>query len=243
MTGPAVPAIPASWTWGSSIRVLSRDNNMSPSLQLAAVTLPEPAVCTLYFQVAITQASTDPLATIRTYTVNLLQGIGRVTVPRQIVFDAQPAVGAPIEYTLPFMTIHALQVNVQQLAQNIVASPIETECYLILAPLTRVAEAPEGAPIDFGMALPGEADSLDHELVAELQEEGPTVAQVMAAEADVADQPDELVEVMSPEQAIVQDIVAHLRDRLGRAPTRPELKAAVQRVQDRMVRRGTRGMR
>lgn len=227
--------IPLSWTWGSSVRVLSIDNTISPSAQLAAVTLPEPAVCSLYFQVTITRASTDPLATIRAYTLNLLQGIGRVTIPRQITFDAQPAVGAPIEYTLPFMPIHALNVNVQQLCQNIVVSPMETECYLVLSPLTRVAAAPDEG-MTFGMDLPGEADELDHELVQELEEDCPTVAEVMT---ESTDEP-EIIERPSEARVIVDQIVARLTERLGRPPTRPEAEAAVRRVQARLDRRGGR---
>jgi hypothetical protein len=231
--------IPHSWTWGSSVRVLSVNNTISPSLQLAAVTLPEPAVCSLYFQVAITQASTDPLATVRAYTLNLLQGIGRVTIPRQITFDAQPAVGAPIEFTLAFMPLHALQVNVQQLCQNIVASPMETECYLVLSPLHRVAASPSDQGMTFGMDLPGEADELDHELVQELEEDCPTVAAVMAAGDDSVAEP-EIIERPSEARVIVDQIIARLTERLGRPPTRPEAEAAVRRVQERLDRRGGR---
>jgi hypothetical protein len=233
--------IPQSWTWGSSVRVLSVDNTISPSLQLGAVTLPEPAVCSLYFQVTITRASTDPLAAVRAYTLNLLQGVGRVTIPRQITFDAQPAVGAPIEFTLAFMPLHALQVNVQQLCQNIVASPMETECYLVLSPLHRVAAAPAEQGMTFGMDLPGEADELDHELVQELEEDCPTVAAVMAAGDDDSVAEPEIIERPSEARVIVDQIIARLTERLGRPPTRPEAEAAVRRMQARLDRRGARG--
>jgi hypothetical protein len=237
MTAPIAP----SWTWGSSTRVLSVDNTISPSQQLASISLPEPAVCTLYFQCSVTKASVDAGAAIRAFTLNLLEGIGRVTIPRQITFDAQPAIDAPIEFTLPFVPLHALQVNVQQICQLIVTDPIETECYLVLSPLTRVPAPVAQGAMKFGMSLPGEADSLDDELLGELETESPTVAEVMAF--DATGTPGEIEEPEVPDESriIVRRIIARLTERLGRPPTREEASAAVKRVQDRMVRRSLRG--
>ena len=256
MTNSPKSIVP-SWTWGSSTRLISLDNNPSPSAQLAAVTLPEPAVCSLYFQISIVTPSTDPFAAIAAFTLNLLQGVGRVVVPRQISFDSQPAVGMPIEFTIPFVPLHALQVNVEQVCHDIVLSPIETETYLVLSPLTRIAADKVKDAMVFGMALPGEADSLDNDLLEELETEGPTVNQVMHAdfaptvdgseepnepdEPEEPEEPEEEPRIVSPEKAIIQDIVRLLTQRLGRPPTRKEAKDAVQRFQSRMIRRSLRG--
>lgn len=240
-----------SWTWGSSTRLVSVDNTMSASQQLAAVTLPEPAVCSLYFQISIVVPSTDSFAAIGAFTINLLQGIGRVTVPRQISFDSQPSVYAPIEFTMPFVPLHALQVNVQQICHDIVSSPIETEIYLVLSPITRIASKEAKDAMTFGMALPGEADSLDDDMVAELEAESPTVASIMANEARARGQQqpeaeglegedEEAPEVLSADQAVVQDIVAALTERLGRRPSRTEAESAVRRFQSRIMRRSLR---
>lgn len=237
--------IPPSWTWGRSLRVESVDNTLTQSAQLAQVTFPEPAVCTLYFQVAIVQPSVDPFAAVGAFTLNLFQGIGRVTVPRQISFDSQPAINAPLEFTIPFLPVHALEVNVQQVCHDIVASPIVTECYLMISPITRIDAKTAKDAMVFGMSLPGEADSLDDELLGELETEAPSVADVMVADATGTP-----VEVLTPEQEapdesqiIVRGILARLTERLGRPPTRAEAQTAVKRVQDRMVRRSLRGDR
>jgi hypothetical protein len=255
---PASKGIVPSWTWGSSTRLLSVDNTMSPSAQLAAVTLPEPAVCSLYFQVQIVTPSSDLFAAISAFTLNLLQGVGRVVVPRQISFDSQPSVGGPIEFTLPFVPLHALQVNVQQICHDIVSSPIETEIYLVLSPLTRIAQNKVKDAMVFGMALPGEADSLDDQQLEELETESPTVNEIMRADfapsvegaGDEGDEGDEGEEerdeeprIVSPEKAIIQDIVRALTSRLGRRPSRREAMDAVARFQSRLIRRSLRGAR
>lgn len=240
---PVPTGIAPSFTWGSSARVISTLANLSQSAQLAQVTLPEPAVCSLYFQTRITR-SNNLAATIKVFTLNLLQGIGRVTVPRQISFASQPAISQPIEFTLPFVPLHALQVNVSQVAVGLstLADELETETYLVLAPLTRVAAATAKDAMRFGMALPGEADSLDDDMRDELEAEAPTVAEIMGREVtgEIEDPEPEPPPPLSPERSIVDQIVNELRIRLGRAPTRAEAQAAVARVQKRIARRGGR---
>jgi hypothetical protein len=245
--------IPGSWTWGSSCRVISYDDLLTASQQLAAVTLPEPAIVSIYFQVSIVRRNDAPApalqSTIRSFTINLAEGIGRVTIPRQISFDAQPADDAPIEFTIPFLPVHALQVNVQQMTQNVGAAPpppadpyfLETECYMVLAPLTRIAAPPE-APQEFGMALPGEADSLDDDLLDELEAEAPSVAEMMVGDR-LGTEPVPEVELVEPEgptpaRLIVDRIVARLTRRLGRKPTRSEAIIAIGRAQRRLDRGG-----
>jgi hypothetical protein len=238
---------------------MSIDNNPTPSAQLAAVTLPEPAVCSLYFQITIVTPSTDNFAAIAAFTLNLLQGVGRVVIPRTITFDSQPSVAGPIEFTIPFVPLHALQVNVEQVCHDIVLSPIETEIYMVLSPITRIAASKVKDAMVFGMDLPGEADSLDDQQLEELETESPTVNQIMHAdfspvvdgsdgseepegeEAEEEEEPER--RVLSAEQAIVQDIVSLLARRLGRPPTRKEARDALQRFQSRMIRRSLRGSR
>ncbi len=238
--------IAPSFTWGSSAKCISTLSNLSASAQLAQVSLPEPAVCTLYFQTTITR-STNSAATIKVFTLNLLQGIGRVTVPRQISFAAQPALSQPIEFTLPWVPLHALQVNVSQVCNglSVATDELETETYLVLAPLTRIA-IPKSEQMKFGMALPGEADSLDDDMRDELEAEAPTVAEIMGremtGEIEPEPEPDPEPPPMSAEGSIVSQIIAELTERLGRVPTRAEAKAAVARVQARLSRRGVRSL-
>jgi hypothetical protein len=233
--------IAPSWTWGSSARVTSVDNTMTPSVQLAAVNLPEPAVCSLYFQVQIVVPSTDVLAAVGAFSLFMLQGVGRVTVPRTITFDSQPAIDSPLEFTLPFVPLHALQVNVQQICHDIATSPLTTEVYLVMSPITRIAAEKGKDPMVFGMSLPGEADSMDHELVAELEAEAPSVAAIMAADAEgrVLEEPEE-PEVVTVEDQQIEAIANHLATRLGREPTDQEILTAYERLQRRRRRRAWR---
>lgn len=241
-----VQSIAPSFTWGSSANLISTKDGVAVGAQLAAVNLPEPTVCTLYFQTRITR-DTTPVGsgTIQVFTLNLFQGVGRVTVPRQISFAAQPAKVQPIEFTLQFVPLHALQVNITQTAAGIpgIGSwELETETYLVLAPLTRIAQ-PKAEQMKFGMALPGEADSIDDDLRDELEAESPTVAEIMRQDIEEPSSRGGQYEP-PPTQAgsLVGEIIAQLTERLGRPPNRAEAEAAVSRVQARLARRGVRGV-
>lgn len=239
---PQNPIAP-SFTWGSSANLISTKDGVAVGAQLAAVNLPEPTVCTLYFQTRITR-DTTPVGsgTIQVFTLNLFQGVGRVTVPRQISFAAQPAKVQPIEFTLQFVPLHALQVNITQTAGGIpgIGSwELETETYLVLAPLTRIAQ-PKAEQMKFGMALPGEADSVDDDLRDELEAESPTVAEIMRQ--DIEGRGGQYESPPTQAGSFVAQIIAELTERLGRPPNRAEAEAAVSRVQARLARRGVRGV-
>jgi hypothetical protein len=242
--------ISPSLTWGSSAKLISTANGVSVGAQLAAVNLPEPTVCTLYFQSRVTRDST-PVGTgqVNVFTLNLYQGVGRVTIPRQISFASQPTMQQPIEFTLPWVPLQALQVDISQTVSGIPAitgGTVETETYLVLAPITRIAQSPKEAQMQFGMAMPGEADSLDDDMRDELEAEAPTVAEIMGREmtGEIEPEPEPEPELppMSAEGSIVSQIIAELTERLGRVPTRAEAKAAVARVQARLSRRGVRSL-
>ncbi len=240
--------IAPSLTWGSSAKLISTANGVAIGAQLAAVNLPEPTVCTLYFQTRITR-DTTPVGTgqVNVFTLNLYQGVGRVTIPRQITFASQPTGNQPIEFTLSFVPLQALQVDISQTVSGIPAitgGEVETETYLVLAPLTRLAQSKKEAQMQFGMAMPGEADSLDDDMRDELEAEAPTVAEIMGREltGEIEDEPEPEPLPMSPEGSIVSQIIAEMTERLGRVPTRAEAKAAVARVQARLSRRGVRSL-
>jgi hypothetical protein len=226
--------IPASWMWGSSTSlVLTSTGPTDPPIasgQLANVTLPEPAVCSIYFQATIVRRS-DPANIVQVFTLNLLEGIGRVTVPRQVSYIAQPAFGSPLEVTLPFVPIHALQVNIEARGTGILApQELEIVTYFILSPITRIAQ--KQSELKFGMAVPGEADSLDHEMHAELEAEAPTVQQILSA----GEEPEQVEIVQTPRQRLIERVIVSLTQRLGRRPTKQQVRAALARVDARAAR-------
>lgn len=250
--------ISPSWTWGSSGTVEIPANTdpgqtLRASAQLAQITLPEPAVCSFYLQATL--RVTDPLDVVRVFTVNLLEGIGRVTVPRQISFQFQPAINAPLEYTLPFIPVHALQVNVEASIDKISEDPTSTvsiDCYFVLSPITRIPQ--KAQKLAFGMAMPGEADDLDDELLEDLESEGPTArAAVMQGrkpyEMSEGDEPDFDGEEQGEEQQrpnvhpVVLRLIDQLTRRHGRQPTLNELRAAVARFKAQRARRAARRRR
>lgn len=257
-------AVSPSWTWGSSARLVF-DTSGTPgtivnaSAQLAQVSLPEPAICSFYLQAKL--IVTDPLDTIESFTVNLLEGVGRVTIPRQITFDGQPSNVSPLEYTLPFVPVHALNVNVEASVNHrseLERPQCDVEIYFVLSPITRIPQ--QAQKLAFGMGLPGEADDLDDELRGELEAEGPTAAEVMAhgrdqedgsspqVDGDDEEQGDEEQGDEEPaEQPRVQRVpgwvlalIDALTERYGRRPTRTELRAAIARRQRRAMRRDQR---
>lgn len=239
---PPAGGIAPSFTWGASAKLLTTQAlvGKSVSIQLAQVSLPEPAVCSLYFETKITRAS--QFASVKVFTLNLVQGVGRVAVPRQISFIGQPSFTSPIEFTIPFVPLHALNVNIEQICDfvGIGNDELETETYLVLSPLTRMADKYQ--KIRFGMAMPGEADSLDDDMREELEAESPTVVEIMSGEAEPPSRGGQYEPPRTQAGSMVAEIIAQLTERLGRPPTRPEAEQAVQRVQARLARRGVRGV-
>lgn len=253
----AKTAVSPSWTWGSSASV-EVTNATAPgpppqsarvvTSQLAQISLPEPAVCSIYFQATVESNFIDDV--VEVLTLNLLEGIGRVTVPRQISFLAQPAPGAPLEFTIPFVPVHALNVDIAARVRlnNPAGSLVRVQTYFVLSPLTRIPQKIQ--ELQFGMALPGEADDLDDELRGELEAEGPTVQQVMAQTYVSGDDSDggHVIDVEGEDADEVQGappwmlrLVDALEERHGRPPTRLELRQAVARIQARQRRRSARG--
>lgn len=247
MTQPST-AISPSWTWGSSATInfdLSGEPGqaVAASAQLAQIALPEPAVCSFYLQ-ATFFASVPRDDYINIFVVNLLEGIGRVTVPRQIAFNHQPANRGPLEFTLPFVPVHALQVNVEAQLNHSSEDPnaqARVECYFVLSPLTRIPQQIQ--KLQFGMAMPGEADDLDDELSGELEAEGPSVVEAMTEGRQQVDasSPEEVDPYAQPDversPAWMLALVDALARKLGREPTRDELGRAVRRIRQRQARR------
>jgi hypothetical protein len=123
---------------------------------------------------------------------------------------------------------------------------------MVLSPLTRIPQKIQ--KLQFGMAMPGEADDLDDELSGELEAEGPSVNQSMREDRQPVDgsspeaerdedagrDEDEDAPQVERSPAWLLTLVDQLTRRLGRQPTRPELAKAVQRVRQRVARRGVR---
>jgi hypothetical protein len=246
MTTPNT-AVNPTWTWGSSGKIslsLNLGGQFQNSTQLAQVSLPEPAVCSIYFQATVLLS--DPsISQIGSLTLNLSQGLGRVTIPRQISFAGQPANNAPIEWTIPFIPLHALQADVTANMIGNGAGTAEIQLYLVLSPLTRIPQKIQ--QLQFGMATPGEADAADDELLENLEEEAPTVTQIMSEEAHervhgAEPEPDDDDGGDEPQAAPawMMDLVDALTRRLHRAPSRQELRAAVTRLRERQAKRAGR---
>lgn len=232
--------IPPTWTWGSSATIsLSPTLGHSVSAQLAQVTLPEPAVCTIYMQ-ATARITNPNVTSIGEFTLNLNQGIGRVTIPRQVTFAGQPSVNSPLEWTMPFVPLHALAVDVECTGDflDLSGGEIDIQIFLLVSPITRI---PMAGKMEFGMALPGEADALDDELRTDLEDESPTTQEVMSQEADHRVHGDAGDDDGGDEPqgapAWMLELVDALGARLGRAPTRSELRRAVARLRERQARR------
>lgn len=254
MQGSNSPSnVSPSWTWGSSARIdfdLSNPGTtVLSSAQLAQVSLPEPAVCSIYIQAAFFTNFVGNV--VRTFTLNLTEGVGRVAVPRQITFQFQPAINAPLEFTLPFVPVHALQVNAEATLDVLSEEPTDTaslEMYFVLSPLTRIPQKIQ--KLQFGMAMPGEADDLDDELSGELEAEGPSVVEAMREGRQQVDgsSPEELDPYAQPEPgpqvegqpAWLLPLIDRMARTLGRDPTVPELARAVRRVRQRLARRASR---
>jgi len=248
---PEGSGISPTWTWGSSATVnvdtTSTFGLVKTSQQLAQVSLPEPAVCSVYIQASL--RVTDPLAdTIGFFTLNLNQGLGRTTIPRQISFAGQPAINAPLEFTLPFLPMHTLNVDAVVTAFKNSVDPtniIAVDVFMVVSPITRIPQQIQ--KLQFGMAVPGEADDLDDELRQDLEAEGPTAAQAVAQGRRRVDGSNDHVRRPEPEpedepqvervHPVLLKLIDQLTARHGRPPSKPELRAAVKRFKARQARR------
>ncbi len=231
-----------TWTWGSSATLsLSRQLGLFHSAQLAQVTLPEPAVCSLYFQ-ASARISDPAHTSVGVLTLNLVQGVGRVAFPRQVSFAGAPSDLSPIEWTMPFVPLHSLQVDVEASADLVFQAEggeIDIQMYFVISPITRIPQKIQ--KVQFGMSTPGEADAMDDELLENLEEEAPSVAEIMGKEAHARvhgeDDDDDGGDEPQGAPAWMLDLVDALSSRLGRAPKRSELRAAVARMRERQARK------
>jgi len=247
--GPTPTAVNPTWTWGSVQRVHIESAIGGPAVavpstssQLMQVTLPEPAVCSIYFQAVL--RSSDPLNQILQFNVNLNEGVGRVTVIRDLTYLSQPALNSPLEVTIPFVPVHALNVDVSAIANIAVnGGSVDIEITMVIAPISRIPQKEQ--KLTFGMALPGEADDLDDELREDLEAEGPTAAAaVMQGRRHVDasndhtpdDEPDDEPQVEQVHPVLLK-LIDQLTVRHGRQPTKTELRAAVQRFKQRQARR------
>lgn len=249
---PTGSGVSPTWTWGSSATVLGDTTSgfgvVRTSAQLAQVSLPEPAVCTFYLQA--TFRATDILNdSVLALTVNLNTGLGRVTVPRQMTFALQPAINSPLEITIPFIPLHTLNVDVEVAFVKNSVDPtfmLAVDIYFEIAPITRIPQSIQ--KLQFGMALPGEADDLDDELQEDLEAEGPTAAAAVAEGRRRVDGSNDQAEEEQPDDDQADDepapqvppwllqLVDQLTQRYGRQPTKPELRAAVERMKVRRKR-------
>ncbi len=241
-------AVSPSWTWGSTTTVTLASPTpalffFGQSQQLAQVSLPEPAVCSIYFQADVT--ADKPTNVLRVFNIRFSQGVGRTTVIREISYLNQPAPLAPLEVTLPFMPLHALQVDVVAGADfGPGGGQIDVNVSLILTPLTRIPQ--KAQKLAFGMAMPGEADDLDDELSGEFEAEGPSVIEAMreGRGPDDGSSPQERDHRPEPQversPAWLLTLVDQMTRKLGRQPTRPELARAVRRLRQRVARRAGR---
>ncbi len=235
-------AVNPTWTWGSSASLhLGGVGDFKNSVQLAQVALPEPAVCSLYMQATVI-LSNPATAYLGTFTLNLSQGLGRVTVPRQISFASQPGPDSPLEWTMPFVPLHALQADISANLIGDGAESADLQIYFVISPITRIPQQIQ--KLQFGMAEPGEADALDDELRENLEDESPTVTEIMGHEANhrvhgTADiEGDDDGDEPEAAPAWMLDLVDALGQRLRRPPTRAELRKAVNRLKERQARRG-----
>lgn len=252
---PVGAAISPTWTWGSTQTIHIESATGGPAVfvastsgQLMQVSLPEPAVCSIYFQANL--RSSDPANNLAQFSINLNEGVGRVTVIRDLTYLSQPAQNSPLEVTLPFVPVHALNVDVSAIANIAVPnSSVDIEITMVLSPVTRIPQKEQ--KLSFGMAMPGEADDLDDELLQDLEAEGPSAAEAVA-EGRVrvdgsndhvrADDDDDDDDEPAPQvHPVVAKLIEQLTVRHGRAPTLPELKAAVGRFKQRQARRQRRG--
>lgn len=217
--------------WGSrlDLRFTSASGNNSDSGQLADIRMPQPAACSIYFQAEIVSGT----GSVNNIFVSLLLGLGRTTVNRTVAYAFQPAAGAPLQVNFPSQPLVSLLANVQGFGTStVVGQDLIVACTIEVAPITSFPLNKE--PLDFGMALPGEADSLDDDMREDLEHDAPSVQQIMDAE----DEPEEERRIILPKE--FRPVIERLTRRLGRKPTLGEIREHTLAAQAKKRRGGSR---
>lgn len=211
--------------WGSSTRIgfdSSGVNTFKP-FQVADVRLPEACVVSMYFQVEVISPA-SVAGVVNSLNLELIIGLGLTVARRTISFAGVPVIGSPLQVTIPYQP--AANVLAQVSANASASTPGETLellCTLQVSPLARMPVVKE--PLKFGMALPGEADALDDELVADLEQQHPEEADIMrerqaTGQGQMPGEPYEEEEDEDEEPANALTVPAHLRNLVGRLERR-----------------------
>lgn len=164
--------------WGSNalISLPFGPDAFAPETQLADVPLPEACVCSIYFQADIASPP-GQAGIVSSLYVKLSIGLGRSSVIRTISWAGVPVLGAPLEFTLPWVPAATVLAVVGASGRATAApGPLQILCTLNVAPISRF---PQTDSLKFGMAKPGEADGLDDGMYEELEAESPDAADVM----------------------------------------------------------------
>lgn len=178
--------------WGSNA-IVSWDTSgqPSPEVQVADVRLPEACITSCYFQAQLTGDPTV-VGSISVLTLTLNVGLGRVTMIRRYDFIGLPYVGNPIQFTIPFLPAAQILASVQGVgASSTPGKTYDVLCDFQAAPIARFPHTND--PLKFGMALPGEADGLDDEMLTDLEEHAPDEAQVMREAQERGEDPTQAV--------------------------------------------------
>ncbi len=162
-----------SFLWGQSVRVRLTTADQQATQQILQVSLPTPAVCSIYLTAAIESGDGIVVA----FTANLTIGVGRTNLKRTLSFGNQPSMGVPLEHLIPHQPVTALQLDC---IVDGTASAVFGEMVVLvgaeLAPITSINPADKTA-LKFGMALPGEADGADDDAFDEIEEYDPELVE------------------------------------------------------------------
>ena len=233
--------------WGASTRIAfdSTGVNVFRPTQVGDVRLPEACVCTIYFQAEVISPA-SVAGVVNSLNLELIIGLGLTVSRRTISFAGVPVIGTPLQFTIPYQP--AANVLAQVSANAAAVTPgdtFELQCTLQVSPLARMPVTKE--PLKFGMALPGEADALDDELVADLEQQHPEEADIMRArqlngmpQLPAPGEEEEDDEDEEPTNSLrvprhLQNLVARLERRLGRVVTVRDLPPHARRQVVKMV--------
>lgn len=170
------PNLGASWQWGQSTTLLIDPIAPVNAAQILNVNLPVPAVCVVYLTARILPPGTAGL--MWSFAANFKVGVGRTSLQQTFIWNNQPTIAVPLQFTLPATPITALQLDVTASGSG----PLELDIGAELAPVTWIPSS--DSSLQFGMALPGEAEGLDDDAYDEIQEDYPEMAERLRAEQE-----------------------------------------------------------
>jgi hypothetical protein len=226
--------------WGSSgvLEFTNASASNTSQAQFSDIRLPEACVCAIYFDAQVLEGS----GLVNAISLVMFIGLGRTNIRQSRSYNLQPTPGNPLQIYIPWQPAASIQATVTGSGTSASSTPYRIGLGIQVSPIVRIPMAKD--PLEFGMALPGEADAADDAMYEELEEQAPDRVAVMREQQLNGQDPHDEVEDPDPYDddddgeeprqiqipPTLRRRVLELRAKLGRAPKVKDLRPSERQI-------------